>query len=195
MKKLLLLLLITVSTFAQVGINTTNPQAVLDITSTTSGVLIPRLTTDQKIAISNPATSMLVFDSNLNVFNYYNGISWIGLNQSKNYSFEELNTGDINFDGKPIYRKSIKSFELSNIFNINNLKDVVFIDAYFKTTSFYIKMIDWSINTQIDANTCFGRFEINTQYSELGTEVYIGNLSNEIYQYTFITIEYTKTTD
>ena len=130
MKKLLLLLLITVSTFGQVGINTSNPQAVLDITSTTSGVLIPRLTTDQKIAISNPATSMLVFDSNLNVFNYYNGISWIGLNQSKNYSFEELNTGDINFDGKPIYRKSIKSFELSNIFNINNLNFFVNLSQY-----------------------------------------------------------------
>ena len=78
MKKVILLLLTTISTFGQVGINTSNPQAVFDIYSTTSGVLIPRLTTIQKNAITNPATSMLVFDSNLNVFNYYNGTNWVG---------------------------------------------------------------------------------------------------------------------
>ena len=57
MKKLLLLLLITVSAFGQVGINTSNPQAVLDITSTTSGILIPRLTTTERNAIAIPVNS------------------------------------------------------------------------------------------------------------------------------------------
>ena len=79
MKKLLLLLLITFSAFGQVGINTSNPQAVFDIYSTTSGVLIPRLTTVQKNLIQNPVISMLVFDSDLNIFNYYNGDTWQSL--------------------------------------------------------------------------------------------------------------------
>ena len=46
---------------AQVGINTTTPDAsaALDITSTTSGLLIPKMTEVQKNAITSPATGLL----------------------------------------------------------------------------------------------------------------------------------------
>jgi hypothetical protein len=57
MKKLytiLAFLLVTAITYAQVGIGTINPDgsAALDITSTTGGLLPPRMTTTQRDAIS-----------------------------------------------------------------------------------------------------------------------------------------------
>lgn len=52
---------------AQVGINTSTPNssAALDITSTDKGILIPRMTTSQKIAITNPASGLLIYDTDL----------------------------------------------------------------------------------------------------------------------------------
>lgn len=64
----LLLLLITQLTFSQVGIGTTtpSPSSALDIRSSNSGLLIPRValnsTTDTN-TIANPATSLLVYNS------------------------------------------------------------------------------------------------------------------------------------
>jgi hypothetical protein len=56
------------STSGNVGIGTTAPAASskLDITSTTQGVLFPRMTTTQKNAIASPATGLVVFDTTLN---------------------------------------------------------------------------------------------------------------------------------
>lgn len=52
---------------AQVGINTNNPNAsaALDIESTNKGILIPRMTTAQKTAISTPAEGLIVYDTTL----------------------------------------------------------------------------------------------------------------------------------
>jgi hypothetical protein len=72
-----------VSSFAQnVGIGTATPAgtAILDLTSTNTGLLIPRLTTTQRGLVSNPpATGLLVYDLTLNTFYYYNGTQWLPL--------------------------------------------------------------------------------------------------------------------
>jgi hypothetical protein len=56
------------STSGNVGIGTTAPAASskLDVTSTTQGVLFPRMTTTQKNAIASPATGLVVYDTTLN---------------------------------------------------------------------------------------------------------------------------------
>jgi len=56
------------NSLGNVGIGTTSPAASskLDITSTTQGVLFPRMTTTQKNAIASPATGLVVFDTTLN---------------------------------------------------------------------------------------------------------------------------------
>jgi microcystin-dependent protein len=63
---------------AQTGIGTTAPNAsaMLDVTSTTKGVLVPRMTTAQRIAIVAPANGLLVFDITENRHFAYNGTSW-----------------------------------------------------------------------------------------------------------------------
>lgn len=63
---LLLLAIICIQfSVAQVGIGTTNPNpsAQLDITSSNSGLVIPRLTTAQRNAIASPVTSLLIYNS------------------------------------------------------------------------------------------------------------------------------------
>jgi len=75
----LVILLTTVSVFAQVGIGTTNPNAssILDITSTTAGVLAPRMTAAQKTAISLPAASLLIYQTDGAAgFWYFDGLAW-----------------------------------------------------------------------------------------------------------------------
>ena len=50
--------------------------AILDVKSTTKGLLIPRLTTIQRTAIVTPATGLLVFDTDTNAFWYFDGTGW-----------------------------------------------------------------------------------------------------------------------
>lgn len=52
---------------AQVGINTATPNssAALDIVSSDKGMLIPRMTSTQRTAISNPAEGLMVYDTTL----------------------------------------------------------------------------------------------------------------------------------
>ncbi|TVZ52895.1 cell wall anchor protein [Dokdonia sp. Hel_I_53] len=71
--------------FSQIGINTTtpDPSSALDISSTNSGVLAPRMTSAQRLAITSPATSLLVFDTDENEFYYYEGSTWIPLGSSQ----------------------------------------------------------------------------------------------------------------
>ncbi|MEZ4778851.1 MAG: tail fiber domain-containing protein [Flavobacteriaceae bacterium] len=77
---------------AQVGINTITPEAssILDVTSTNKGVLIPRMTEAQRIAISSPATGLLVYQiDNTDGFWYYDGSSWVSLSSS-NAEFQSV---------------------------------------------------------------------------------------------------------
>lgn len=64
-----------------VGIGTTTPDASskLDVTSTTSGVLVPRMTTLQRNAITSPAAGLLVYDTNTKSFWFYNASAWVNL--------------------------------------------------------------------------------------------------------------------
>ena len=70
-----------------VGINANgaapNPSAMLDvdvsaIAGTKRGLLIPRVTSAERIAIPSPATSLLVFDTTTNSFWYFDGTAWVG---------------------------------------------------------------------------------------------------------------------
>ena len=56
--------------------NDANASSVLDIRSTTQGVLFPRMTTTQKNAIASPAAGLVVYDSTMNATCEYNGTAW-----------------------------------------------------------------------------------------------------------------------
>jgi len=76
-----LLLMGSVSLQAQVAINTdgTSPDAsaMLDIKSTTKGLLVPRVTTAQRLAFTSPTDGLWVYDTDTKNFWYYKtGTGW-----------------------------------------------------------------------------------------------------------------------
>ena len=67
------------ATHAQVGIGTTAPDtsSALEINSTNSGLLIPRMTQTQRDAIASPATGLLIYQTDSTPgFYYYDGTVW-----------------------------------------------------------------------------------------------------------------------
>ena len=84
---LLAVVLFTATTYAQVGINNENsdPLAALDITSTTKGLLMPRMTNAQRQAISSPVAGLMVFvtDFDGGSFMFYDGTEWGTLSFAK----------------------------------------------------------------------------------------------------------------
>ncbi|MEO6132759.1 MAG: hypothetical protein ABIQ02_13000, partial [Saprospiraceae bacterium] len=87
MKQYLLIIFVFTTAFlhSQVSINTSgsapHASAMLDITSTTKGVLIPRMTTTERNAINggSPETSLMIFNTSTNTYNYWNGTAWISM--------------------------------------------------------------------------------------------------------------------
>ena len=51
--------------------------SLFEVKSTVKGALLPRMTTTQKNAISTPATGLIVFDTTLNRYEFYNGSAWV----------------------------------------------------------------------------------------------------------------------
>ena len=82
-----LLLLASMPVAAQnIGINangaTPNASAILDIdvsavVGAKKGLLIPRITTVERNAIPTPATSLLIFNTTTNRFEYFDGLAWV----------------------------------------------------------------------------------------------------------------------
>ena len=81
---LAIVLVIQLPAFSQngVAINTTNAaaaaSAILDVSSTTKGVLLPRMTAANRAAIGSPATGLSVYQTDgTKGFYYYNGTAWL----------------------------------------------------------------------------------------------------------------------
>jgi len=74
--------------YAQVAINTSgsNPDAsaMLDISSVSKGLLLPRMTIMQRLSIVNPAIGLLVYDTNSGSFWVYDGSVWNNLATTAN---------------------------------------------------------------------------------------------------------------
>ena len=99
---LLLVCTIQLSALAQnISINATgalpNPSAILDVSSTSKGFLMPRMTSAQRIAITNAAEGLLVYDTEtLNVWVYKDaGWSEIKTDGSSNSNLWTANGSDI----------------------------------------------------------------------------------------------------
>jgi len=77
-------LIATVVVKAQVGIGTATPaaSAQLDVSSTTKGLLPPRMTIIQRDAIINPAEGLIIFNTTTNSIEYKTSLGWISLSAS-----------------------------------------------------------------------------------------------------------------
>jgi hypothetical protein len=77
MKKILLIAAFIAASFtssAQVGIGTTTPAGALDVVSTNSGVLLPRVA--NIAAVTTPVNGMLIYDESTNCFKGFENGAW-----------------------------------------------------------------------------------------------------------------------
>jgi uncharacterized protein (TIGR02145 family) len=67
--------------YGQVGIGISLPDssAILDLSSTNRGLLLPRMTTSQIFHIHNPSVGLMTFNTDSLDFWYFNGYMWIGI--------------------------------------------------------------------------------------------------------------------
>lgn len=59
-----------------IGTSSVDLSSIVDLTSTTKGMLPPRMTTTQRNAISSPVEGLFVYNTTLNSLDYYDGGSW-----------------------------------------------------------------------------------------------------------------------
>lgn len=82
-----------------IGVNTNTPHAsaALDVSSTTQGLLAPRMTDIQRLAIASPATGLLVYQTNGTKGLYqFDGSSWLPVSSAAGLT----GTGNINYHVK-----------------------------------------------------------------------------------------------
>ncbi|MHC1776540.1 MAG: FISUMP domain-containing protein [Lentimicrobium sp.] len=82
MKKLIFIIVILsgIHVYSQVAINSdgSSPDnsAMLDVKSTSQGVLFPRMNAQQRDAIQNPAMGLVIFNTEEKILNVFDGASW-----------------------------------------------------------------------------------------------------------------------
>jgi hypothetical protein len=93
-----LVLLPSICIYAQVGMGTTTPDAssALDVSSTSKGLLMPRLTTTERDNVSLPATGLMIFNTSSNDVQLNAGTpsvpSWIGI--KRRTTIDSVTAGD-----------------------------------------------------------------------------------------------------
>ncbi|AUC83542.1 ice-binding family protein [Lacinutrix sp. Bg11-31] len=89
------------SIYAQVGIGTTTPDtsSILDVSSSSKGLLMPRLTTTERDNITLPATGLIIFNTTLVDGQLNTGSpsspNWIGIKRYEGSMIDSAISGDI----------------------------------------------------------------------------------------------------
>ncbi len=143
----LLFTILALTTSAQVGgiaVNTSgtspDPDAYLDVSGTSGGILIPRMTQAQRNAITTPPTSLLMYQTdNTPGFYYYNGSAWVGMAGADNdwiINGDDITHGNgvaggaVTIDGN-VFAPSFGGGDTTLWVYSNSLNDVaIFEDSY-----------------------------------------------------------------
>jgi hypothetical protein len=173
--------LLTATTYAQVGINNENPEAsaALDITSTTGGLLIPRMKETERNNISPAAAAeglMIYQTDGTKGFYYYNGSSWaeVAATTSKTYSvntvYAELGgyVIEVNSDGTHGLVVAMQDQGQSSWYNADNLlSDASKHDTVTDGDEFK----DWRLPTRRELSLMYNVY-INGNGATLNNNVY-----------------------
>ncbi|MEO6541969.1 MAG: tail fiber domain-containing protein [Ferruginibacter sp.] len=166
-----IILVLPVTVFTQsFSINTdgsiADNSAILDIKSTTKGLLMPRLTTVQKYAIATPAEGLKIYDTDTKTFWFYNGMVWTEIpdgSNSWNLSGNSLSNPANQFigtlDDNPL------------LFRIKNI-NAGLIDSTTQNTAFGFRALDSAVITALQFNTAFGyKTLLNNTIGALNTAI------------------------
>lgn len=76
--------------------------AILDVKSSTKGILIPRLSTTERLAVINPAKGLLVFDTTTISVWFFSGSAWMELKGVGSPNFWQSHTNGIYYSSGKI---------------------------------------------------------------------------------------------
>ncbi len=119
-----IILLLAAGTQAQVGIGTTSPDesAVLDVSSNSQGVLLPKLTDAERDGILNPQNGLIIFNTTTNTLQYNAGTkaspSWESVASTPRHyvgKFIINATGNMTVTGIPFQPSMIKFTAYANV--------------------------------------------------------------------------------
>ncbi|MGY0391593.1 hypothetical protein ACW5R3_03390 [Bizionia sp. KMM 8389] len=130
--RLLTLILFSASTYAQVGIGTLEPteSAMLDVQSTTKGMLTPRMTSTQRLAIANPVDGLTVYDTTESAFYYYKVDSWSKLDSKMRNNYKLIKSAsdlsaELAFGGGTVYKLDTNTlYEINGTVSLSNSIDL-----------------------------------------------------------------------
>ena len=126
-----------------VGIGTTTPDAsaLLELNATDKGLLIPRMTSTQLASITTPANGLMIYTTDDQCINTYNGMNWLK-NCGKTYSSGTLPpSGPTGMSELPALPAAFEARSEAVAFTLGN-------KAYVGTGDFpnYLLKIFWSFN-------------------------------------------------
>ncbi len=191
MKKSILILAVSIlgfnQLFSQVAINTNgavpNSKSMLDITSATKGVLIPRMTSTQRGQIASPVNALLVFDTTTKSFWFYdiNSTSWKEIKASNNNNVIADADGDTKVDVEKyadsdlisFYQSGTEYFTMKNgRLQVDNTGSSVFLGYGAGDAD------DLSDNNNTFIGTSAGLHNINGDYNiAMGSMSFVTNLT------------------
>ncbi|TNJ42166.1 hypothetical protein KFZ70_15375 [Tamlana fucoidanivorans] len=185
-----LLYSICVDIHAQVGIGTTSPDvsSILEIESTTQGLLTPRMTSVQRVAIVSPAQGLLVFDTDEDAFYFFDGTNWVKLiseNSINDYTGWADYTDGTYTSASPFSLTAGNKVTLPN--NAVTIRDT---QKPIDVTSFYDIMTSTITGRNGDGINVMIEFKIKpivNQTTKITVAIDIGGSIGELYKRDFIT--------
>jgi len=126
MKRLIFVTILTSYCIAclsqNVGIGTILPHASarLDIQSSNKGLLIPRVTTAQRLAVANPASGLLMVDTTVNCLYMFTADGWKNMGGGKDIAFSvKGNAVVVQPNTNYIFKQVSEDYDLGNNFYLD----------------------------------------------------------------------------
>lgn len=144
---------------------TAHSSSMLDVKSTTKGILIPRMTSAQRSAILTPALGLLVFDTDTKTIWTFNGTSWANLTTAGGGSLTLPFDQTVNMTS-PVFR--IENNGSGNVLQIGSLGGATGLNVY--TTNGF----------GINVNTSNNMGILATSYTSNAIHAFTNNPANTI---------------
>ena len=156
MKKLILsaaLVAVSLTSFAQVGVGTNSPEGALDVVSTDSGFLMPRMA--DETAVTTPVEGMQVYNTTTKKVMLYDGTQWVSASDSAGKFVEDAYSNVV--------------LDMSTSLDSIKYNEFGGYAAFPKTEFSYTRFDDTGYSTELVSSNDYDDFNYNTSLVKLSS--------------------------